>query len=59
EQGEAFSISENGLLKALADEMLSIHDSDGRTKKTVRIGSKTQRLLCLNKLDVQAIAGEV
>ncbi len=59
EQGESFSISENGLLKALADEMLSIHDGDGRTKKSVRIGNKTQRLLCLHKLNVQAVAGEV
>lgn len=39
--------------------MLSIHDGDGRTKKTVRIGNKTQRLLCLHKLNVQAVAGEV
>ncbi len=58
EQGESFSISENGLLKALADELLLIKGSDGRAKRNVRIGPKTQRLLCLNKLTVQAIAGE-
>ena len=55
EQGEVFSISQRGLLKALAEEGL-IEKSEGQNTKSVRFGSKTKRVLCLYKSKAQIIA---
>lgn len=54
EQGEAFSISQRGLLKALAEEGL-IEKSEGQNTKSVRFGNKTKRVLCLYKSKAQMI----
>jgi hypothetical protein len=42
------------LLKSLAEEGL-IETADGQNTRPVRVGSKTKRLLCLNKEKAQAI----
>ena len=54
EQGELFSCSKQSLLKALAEEGL-IETADGQNTRPVRVGSKTKRLLCLNKEKAKAI----
>ena len=55
EQEEAFSISKNGLIKALAEEGLTICDK-GKNTKSVRIGDKTLRFICLIKDKADAVA---
>ncbi len=55
EQGESFTITEKGLLKALAEEKL-IDVADGQNTKSVRIGGKTKRVVCLIKSKADAIA---
>ena len=55
EQGESFSITERGLLKALAQEKL-IDTADGQNTKSVRIGDKTKRVVCLIKSKANLIA---
>lgn len=48
EQGESFSVSSKGLLKALAEEKL-IETCVGQNTKAVRIGGKSKRVACLYK----------
>ncbi|MGN0998783.1 MAG: hypothetical protein ACI4PO_04450 [Faecousia sp.] len=48
EQGESFSVSSKGLLKALAEEKL-IETCAGQNTKAVRIGGKSKRVACLYK----------
>lgn len=55
EQDEAFSISKNGLIKALAEEGLTVCDK-GKNTKSVRVGDKTLRFICLIKEKADAIA---
>lgn len=55
QQGENFTITERGLLKALAEEGL-IETAEGQNTKSVRIGSVTKRVVCLNKAKAIAIA---
>ena len=55
EQEEAFSISKNGLIKALAEEGFTVCDK-GKNTKSVRIGDKTNRFICLIKDKASAIA---
>ena len=55
EQDEAFSISKNGLIKALAEEGMTICDK-GKNTKSVRIGDKTLRFICLIKDKADAVA---
>ena len=55
EQEEAFSISKNGLIKALAEEVLTVCDK-GKNTKSIRIGDKTLRFICLIKDKVDAVA---
>ena len=55
EQDEAFSITKNGLIKALAEEGLSVCDK-GKNTKSVRIGDKTLRFICLSKERADAVA---
>ena len=55
EQGESFTITEKGLLKALAEEKL-INTADGQNTKSVRIGGKTKRVVCLIKSKSDPIA---
>ena len=54
EQGELFTCTKQSLLRALAEEGL-IEIADGQNTKPVRVGSKTKRLLCLNKEKAKAI----
>ena len=55
EQGERFTITERGLLKALAEEKL-IDIADGQNTKSVRIGNNTKRVVCLIKSKANLIA---
>ena len=55
EQEEAFSISKNGLIKALAEEGLTVCDK-GKNTKSIRIGDKTLRCICLIKDKADAVA---
>lgn len=55
EQDEAFSITKNGLIKALAEEGLTVCDK-GKNTKSVRIGDKTLRFICLSKERADAVA---
>ena len=55
EQEEAFSISKNGLIKALAEEGLTVCDK-GKNTKSIRIGDKTLRFICLIKDKADAVA---
>lgn len=55
EQGESFPISAKGLLKALAEEGL-IETSSGQNTKSVRIGGKSKRVVCLDKYKAKRIA---
>lgn len=55
EQEEAFSISKNGLIKALAEEGLTICDK-GKNTKSARIGDKTLRFICLIKDKADTVA---
>lgn len=55
EQDEAFSISKNGLIKALAEEGLTVCDK-GKNTKSVRVGDKTLRFICLIKEKADAVA---
>lgn len=55
EQGESFTITEKGLLKALAEEKL-IDTAEGQNTKSVRIGGKTKRVVCLIKSKSDPIA---
>ncbi len=55
EQGESFAISAKGLLKALAEEKL-IETCAGQNTKSVRIGGKSKRLVCLYKSKAKSIA---
>ena len=55
EQDEAFSISKNGLIKVLAEEGLTVCDK-GKNTKSVRIGDKTNRFICLSKEKASMIA---
>ena len=55
EQDEAFSISKNGLIKALAEEGLTVYDKRKNTK-SIRIGDKTLRFICLIKDKADAVA---
>lgn len=48
DQGESFSLSSKALLKALAEEGL-IETCAGQNTKSVRIGGKSKRLVCLYK----------
>lgn len=54
EQGESFSVSEQGLLKALAEEKL-IQPGEKQNTKSVRFGNRTQRVVCLYKSKAQII----
>lgn len=54
EQGETFSISKNGLIKALAEEKL-IETGDKNTK-VIKVGTKTIRVIVLKKREANAIA---
>ena len=54
EQGESFSVSEQGLLKALAEEKL-IQPGEKQNTKSVRFGNRTQRVVCLYKNKAQII----
>lgn len=55
EQGEAFTITAKSLLKALAEERL-IETASGQNTKSVRIGGRSKRIVCLNKALAQQIA---
>ena len=55
EQDEAFSISKNGLIKSLAEESMTVCDK-GKNTKSVRIGDKTLRFICLIKDKADAVA---
>lgn len=55
EQGESFTITERGLLKVLAEEKL-IETAEGQNTKTIRIGEKTKRFVCLIKAKANVIA---
>ena len=55
EQDEAFSISKNELIKVLAEEGLTVCDK-GKNTKSVRIGDKTLRFICLIKDKADAVA---
>lgn len=55
EQGEAFTITSKSLLKALAEERL-IETASGQNTKSVRIGGRSKRIVCLNKALAQQIA---
>jgi hypothetical protein len=55
EQDEAFSISKNGLIKALAEEGMTICDK-GKNTKSIRLGDKTLRFICLIKDKADAVA---
>ena len=55
EQEESFSISKNGLIKALAEEGLTVCDK-GKNTKSIRIGDKTLRFICLIKDKADAVA---
>ena len=55
EQEETFSISKNGLIKALAEEGLTVCDK-GKNTKSIRIGDKTLRFICLIKDKADAVA---
>lgn len=55
DQDEAFSISKNGLIKALAEEGLTVCDK-GKNTKSVRVGVKTLRFICLIKEKANAVA---
>ena len=55
EQEESFSISKNGLIKALAEEGLTVCDK-GKNTKSIRIGDKTLRFICLIREKADAIA---
>ena len=55
EQEETFSISKNGLIKALAEEGLTVCDK-GKNTKSIRIGEKTLRIICLIKDKADAVA---
>ena len=55
EQEEAFSISKNGLIKALAEEGLTVCDK-GKNTKSIRLGDKTLRFICLIKDKADAVA---
>lgn len=55
EQGETFSISSRTLLKALAEEGL-IDTASGQNTKSIRLGGKSRRVVCLNKEKAQRIA---
>lgn len=48
EQGESFTVSEKGLMKALAEEKLISTDGNQNTK-SVRCGGKSKRVVCLYK----------
>ena len=54
DQDEAFSISKNGLIKALAEEGLTVCDK-GKNTKSVRMGDKTHRFICLIKEKADAV----
>ena len=55
DQGEGFSISENGLAKALLSEGISDGDAEGNTTKIVRIGKRNRRLLVISKAKIEEI----
>ena len=55
EQEEAFSMSKNGLIKTLAEEGLTVCDK-GKNTKSIRIGDKTLRFICLIKDKADAVA---
>lgn len=55
EQGEAFTITAKSLLKALAEERL-IETASGQNTKSVRIGGRSKRVVCLSKALAQQIA---
>lgn len=55
EQGEAFTITAKSLLKALAEERL-IETASGQNTKSVRIGGRSKRVVCLNKALARQIA---
>ena len=48
EQGESFTVSSNSLLKALAEEGF-IETASGQNTRSVRIGGKSKRVVCLEK----------
>ena len=54
EQGELFPCSKQSLLRVMAEEGL-IETADGQNTRPVRVGTKTKRLLCLNKKKAQEI----
>lgn len=55
EQGETFAISCRTLLKALAEEGL-IDTASGQNTKSIRLGGKSRRVVCLIKEKAQRIA---
>ena len=55
EQGETFTVSSKALLKALAEEGL-IETASGQNTKSVRIGGKSKRVVCLIKSRAKQIA---
>ncbi len=57
EQGESFSISPNELVKALAEEGLSVRDGTKNTKK-LTIGDSAPRMIWLRKDKMQSILDE-
>ena len=57
EQGENFTITAKGLLKALAEEGL-IKTSSGQNTVSIRIAGKSRRVMCLDKHKAKIIADE-
>ena len=58
DQGESFSITEKGLLSALANEKLLLKDADGRNTRQIRIGNTKRRLLVIPKETARRSAEE-
>lgn len=54
DQGELFSIPKNALIKALAEEGLTVCDK-GKNTKSVRMSDKTHRFICLIKEKADAV----
>ena len=55
EQGETFTVSSKSLLKALAEEGF-IETASGQNTRSVRIGGKSKRVVCLIKSRAKKIA---
>ena len=55
DQGEGFTVSENGLAKALFSEGIAEGDGAGNPTKIVKIGKKNRRLLVIAKSKIDEI----